>query len=85
MAIDEHPVAQMSRHVDVFLTRQNGRGVLALLHKDGHELVANFRNDLCVVYSDKLVIFQHILVKNEAFLDIMLVRLKTAFSHLCFC
>ena len=85
MAIDKHPMTQVPRHIDVLLTRHHGRRVFTLFHKNSYKLVANFRDHFGIVYGDKLVILYHILVKNKAFLDVLLVRLKTAFSHLSFC
>ena len=49
MAIDEHPVAHVPRHVYVFLPVERVWLALSRLHVDRYELVADLRHHLCVV------------------------------------
>ena len=82
MAIDKHPVAHVASHLDILLTGHGVVLILASLHVDCHELVANLWNHLGIVHRHVLVLLHHFFVKDQPLLNVLLVWLHPALSHL---
>ena len=64
MTINKHPMAQVSRKLDVILPSDRQLKVLARFHENGNEFVTNLRNDLCVVDCGKLMLSNHVFVQD---------------------